>query len=828
MDVSFNRYRRHRNISFSIPKKKIKKINKSPISQNLPNTPKKTPIKLSPFLSQNVSEEKETSKTESDTEYKSSDKSYVGPEFSEEYRPGEKLDRTKTQDENIDSFNNDEDVKDITDIKKSENSEEILNMGILNNIKDFENIYRYFKESELLVFVNDDLLDNNNVIKKWFKKVDKPRKQELLMLPIKFISRLKNEMEMWNMKISNNMKIKKKIDYLKIVFNDDEILPNVLYKKMIIYNSLLFIPLKDYGLKKIEYKIRGFCQLMEELGASTIEIEFIKKSVRTNNLSLNTNVNNKNITEVVGTLGFQLKNSEDNENEQKYVLNYSTNTNITLNQMYVEKKIRDGYYIITKWNYSSNLELQYIVASRCQHYIKNYSTNFNLYENLGIDKKLFNSLKVYGINYGLNIEKQIDEINQTIIKTNVIFMDDEYCFDNITGYNVNLDQNGFVFLMKSIQNQDFEKVGIYKIFEFIKSHLDNSIKNKNKKHYEIMKTKLKLLESNFSVDILVKLLLNYFDKYSRWVHVVNFKNILLMNTKTYDKLGYILVTNNYIKNNYDIYKYIIEILKNLTNNYDNYFIDFENNNLYYYNSIINELKLNNYNMSKLDLMINRVNNFKTEFLTFKDIMNNFNNHNKIYYYLEYIIPYIIKKFDNDEGINYSHIIYYQINCDEKLDLFYKSRKERNTKLKIIIDNLYQNYQDNQDTNKVNLNIIDKIKKYTNLNNIEEIKNKYTSEELLDIMINYDINMDFKKIIPDIYGYKLLRKQIKYGNLISNKQNIINFYNNLLDLMLQIYDVKNKIKYLEELVNDYNNLINKNYYEIYDIIKNLLLVSKVSV
>ena len=329
-----------------------------------------------------------------------------------------------------------------------------------------------------------------------------------------------------------------------------------------------------------------------------------------------------------------------------------------------------------------------------------------------------------------------------------------------------------------------------------------------------------MLESNFSINDLVKLLLNYFDKNSRWVHVINLINILLLNTKTYDKLGYILITNNNnnINNNIYTYKYIMDILKNLTTNYENYFIDYENNNFYYYNLIMNEFKLNIYNMSNLDLIINRINNFKTEFNTFKDIMNNFNNHNKTYYFLEYIIPYIIKKYNTDEGINLSHIIYYQIGCDEKLDLFFKSRKERNIDLKIIIDKLYEN------NNKINNTILNKIKNYTNLDNIDEIKHKYSSQELLDIMINYDINMHFKKIIPDIYAYKLLRKQIKYGNEISNKQNIMDFYNNLLNLMVQIYDKSDAdIKNLKEFITNYNNLINCNYYEMCDLIKDYLLM-----
>jgi hypothetical protein len=683
--------------------------------------------------------------------------------------------------------------------------------------KDFKNIYDSLTRSELLVFVNDIILENS-VSRCLFKKIELPQKYDVNMLSNKYISKFKKQIELWNKEISDKLKNNKSNNVLKIVFNDDEILTNVLYKKMIIYNSILFIPLKDYGLKKIEYKIRGFCQLMEELGASTIEIEFVKKNVKNNLIRANNKVKSKQLGDVVGNLGFHLKNNSNNENKQKYELNYSNNTSIILNQSLIEKKIRNGYYIITKWNYSSNLELQYIVASRCQHFIKSYSTNFNLYENFILDKKLETSLKAYGINYGLEIEKQLEEINQTVIKTNVIFMADEFCFENITGYNVNLDANGYIFLMKSIQEQDFEKVGIYKIYEFLNSYIDERLKNT--KDYNNIKKNLLLLQEEFSINELIKLFLNYFDKNSRWLHIINIINILAMKTRTFDKLGYFLLSKNSLNNN-NTYSYLLEIIKNLVDkeSFNNYFINFESLNLYYFNMLINELKLNIFNLSKLEFMINKINSFNKKCDNFKDIMDKFNNHNKTYFYLEHIIPYIIKKYNSDEGITLNHLIYYQINCDEKLDLFYQDRKKRNDFLRENIPKLYNN-----DLSDNYISLMNKIKKYTLLDNLDEIKSKYSENELIDILINYDINLDFKRIIPDIYGYKLLRKQIKYGNSENINKNIIDFYTHLLNIMIKFNDKKiGNRNNIDKVILDKDNLINSNYYEIYELIKGMLQI-----
>ena len=59
------------------------------------------------------------------------------------------------------------------------------------------------------------------------------------------------------------------------MFNEGEIIKNCLYKKMEITDTIMFIPIELYNLKQTEYKLRGFCQIVEELGAKNIEIIFL-------------------------------------------------------------------------------------------------------------------------------------------------------------------------------------------------------------------------------------------------------------------------------------------------------------------------------------------------------------------------------------------------------------------------------------------------------------------------------------------------------------------------------------------------------------------------
>ena len=62
---------------------------------------------------------------------------------------------------------------------------------------------------------------------------------------------------------------------------------------MEIMDKMLFVPINRYQIKQTEYKIRGFCQIAEELGANKIEIDFERNSSLSVNKKLDVNLIHK-------------------------------------------------------------------------------------------------------------------------------------------------------------------------------------------------------------------------------------------------------------------------------------------------------------------------------------------------------------------------------------------------------------------------------------------------------------------------------------------------------------------------------------------------------
>ena len=125
---------------------------------------------------------------------------------------------------------------------------------------------------------------------------------------------------------------------------------------------------------------------MEELGAVEIEIEFNNAKIEKQSKSVEIKASDYNY--IAGSLGFSASNSKSDNNEITYKLIYPKNNTFILNSKVIKKKIQTGKYIISKRNFDSNLELQYIIESRCRHFITNYSTVFTLDNSISYDHKL--------------------------------------------------------------------------------------------------------------------------------------------------------------------------------------------------------------------------------------------------------------------------------------------------------------------------------------------------------------------------------------------------------------------------------------------------------
>ena len=280
---------------------------------------------------------------------------------------------------------------------------------------------------------------------------------------------------------------------------------------------------------------------MEELGARRIDIYFSNKNKNINNNSISSSTN---LGTLIGNIGFSLNvDNQDSEN-RKYRLTYPSFNTINLNENHIRKKIKKKEFIISENKYNSDLELQYIISSRCRHFITNYSTSFTLDTSTSIDKKLSAKLQRHKIGSALKYSKKKYNNNHFIIKTDVIFSDELTIKDNLLGSCVSFDYIGFNFLMNSLDKENFRYKGIFKIMDFIEYYCKRYLKKLNDKtKYNKINNILIKIKNNFTMNEYSEMLLNYFNINSEWKHFKYFIDLLSNNTISYDKLGYLITVD---------------------------------------------------------------------------------------------------------------------------------------------------------------------------------------------------------------------------------------------------------------------------------------------
>lgn len=333
-----------------------------------------------------------------------------------------------------------------------------------------------------------------------------------------------------------------------IYFEDSEIIKDCVYKKLIIKNKILFVPIDKYQLKLTEYKIRGFCQIMEELGAKSIEISFNNTEEKNNIKDLKAHTN---VSTIAGNLGFSLKDKKKKEEAIKYGLDYPDTNTIILNEKMIRDKIRLKRYIISEDNYNSNLELQYVISSRCRHFITKYSTSFTLDNSISIDKTLETNFKKNDISLGSSYSTSNNNKSHISIITDVVFSSEENMIDNLAASCVSYDSLGFKYLINSLSDGNFDSIGIYKIMEYINLYTKHYLKKKKPKTFKVVQHSLTKIKRLFSIEEYAQLLKGYFSNVSQWIQFENFINLLAQKSISYDKLGYLIITEkentSYIK-----------------------------------------------------------------------------------------------------------------------------------------------------------------------------------------------------------------------------------------------------------------------------------------
>ena len=717
---------------------------------------------------------------------------------------------------------------------------DIKNYYNLDELKDLEidDIYDIFDRTHLIVFVSNLYLD----IKKKIRNVCMPCRKckinfdsckEITFLPYEYKFNLIDILKYNNKKSviyrNNNRKSKH-----QIVFDEGVIRKGVIYRKLTVRNTFTYIPLNKYEYKITEHKIRGFCQIMEELGANKIEIDFSTIKNQIINLS---SKNKIEANEIAGNLGFTLGNSKNEENKSVYVLEYPSNNNLILNIRELERNIVSGNYLISMNDYNTNLELQYVINSRCRHFITNYSTTFDLKMESEYNLEMVTQLKIPEINTNNKIKSK-KKIKKTISIASHIEFNNKYRKPNeLLKQSISLDEVGFNYVMNNINNEnDDENLSDeWKIFlwRFVILYVNNlcDIKNNNREinvlmssdsekivdynlDYENIKNMLEKIKINFSLDEIIKILGKYFDKNSQMKNLCNFLSILDKKTKSYDELGlFLLIESNKKLNNIDSTKELLNYIlcKEKSNNkLKRYLHVYDDDSIYQiYNKFLNNGLLNLNNWGSLNMMLEESNSY--EMLKDMDSMDI-----NLYY----------EKIYNNYKIGLSTLEFYENVlpiCENILyKLWYESNEIFDIKDLLVIKNsiFEESYKFNKINNydKLKSYVEKKIEKYNVINKFKLSFEKYINndenreKDIYENIIEYfnknsdflgtssfvkkkyylifkDINVDILKIYfgdnernIKICGIKLLlyNERLNIHDITLDKYGFLKIRNNLLN------------------------------------------------
>lgn len=682
----------------------------------------------------------------------------------------------------------------------------------LNDISD-DNIIKIIESCHLITFISNIYLETQRSLG-WLCcgkfEIKFNSCKDIIFLPYEFKFKL-----MDIIKSSNEL--------FSIVFDGGMIKKGIIYRRIIVQKSYAFIPLDKYQYKLTEYNIRGFCQIVEELGATKIEIDFLhiieKEKI--------TNINSKmEIKKIAGDLGFSISNKDEEESSSTYILEYPDNNNLLLNINRIVSNLKGGKYLISYDDYRTNLELQYVINSRCKHFITNYSTNFKIKRNndLNIDNILCLNLGELSING--DIKKSLNLCDNILIETKVNFNNNYRSPNQLLKYSISPDEIGFNFIFNNIKKKydNLPREWLIFIWRFINIYcyenckldnniIDNDSDEYNSKIYTIdfvsILSKLNNIKNNFSLKEISNILCNYFTVKSQMTDLKNFLDILDYKTKSYDELGFFLVVekNKILKEReatQNILEFIIakeknnDKLKELLQVYNNDCI----NQIYIKLKNIGLLNFNNWNSLEYLLKLSKNYILKTNLDddSFKEIYKRLYNNYKFglhtYEFYENILPFI-------ENLLY-HFWYKQENLEiDDINIILRSISEESFKFNMITS-----------LDKLKLYLKKKTDKYKEISELESEIKKLDSKNIEIIIKEYlknnknNKNFIIKKINL-VYGSDYSKIKIR-----ENEKKICCFFKRIIcyNERLNIHSISlDKYGFLKVK----NNLLSGNYNKLFD-------------
>ena len=326
----------------------------------------------------------------------------------------------------------------------------------------------------------------------------------------------------------------------RFAFNDGEILPNVIYKKMDLGRKNIYFPLESFLIKQVLYKIRSFIQICETLGAKLIKIKYSKIKKKGLNIKEDINI-------VTGSFQAELSKEEHQDNSISTTLKYDKSiysSELFLCPQQFEKTIKkkNSHFLISEKDYNTDINLRYLVRSRLISNLNKYSTSFIMNQHSTIDFSLMGTLQGYGLTSKFNKNES------SSLSINILV--DFYDFDQIIGgENSPLNESGFKWIRRKYwklreDNNNPDPISTAAFIRRLCERYDESdYKSETEEIYKNYSHKLILYEKYYGKEYFMEKCHNI----NYWIDIKIFLNVLRyfdpINYITFDKDGLIKIYN---------------------------------------------------------------------------------------------------------------------------------------------------------------------------------------------------------------------------------------------------------------------------------------------
>jgi hypothetical protein len=635
------------------------------------------------------------------------------------------------------------------------------------------NLLKYFNKYNI-VYLNyeyrNKIINLINLMNVFIKNSDNNTKKNLI-----------NEILIY-VKIKNNFfDISKKLKQIHFLENNYE--PNILYKKIQFSNQEIFIPFDSYIIKKMEYKLRTFCQIAEKLGAEKIVIEYISSVNEDNNINIDFDI-------FSSAIGANINKNNSNDQKIQIIFEYPNNHfDINLNKFFIiDSILKENEFLITKEEFQSDLELNFLIDTRCINFIQKYNTNFIINHINKVEQKIFMKAHNYGLNIG-NLSLKNNYIN---ISISIDFIQIHNNIDIIDGTNIHVLREGFTNLCNIIKKNDKYD----SILRFLQSHLNAIEKKWISLNYSydniqyINKIYHNIIDLNFKEEEICDTIKVFFKNNLTWHNFKKFRDIILFGSDDQlEKLYFVTFQYHDIMNNK---KYIInDINKYIDNMIDNYI-----NNIF-------KIKINEKDI-KIKYDENKHNDDKNN--DFEYCIDNYVDNNEDYY-----MDNKHHEFKNSYS-NYNIIDLISINVDQNIIIEFIQNNKNIIKY-VLYEAFKKSFKFNNGLSD-NLSNVDKltivIKNIINYYFNNEIKNLQSKLNTCSYSTNKDVIFNIKKLFFDKIVQEICTEIIKNLNILDTSPNINILENNekeSLHIRTQKIFIKFIIKFFD-FENKTSKIINK--------------------